>query len=220
MRALLVALLLPVLGCASTVSRLPGEVPTSAGAAKNACESESWLVIAPTLSREVSESGRTSTPRKDGFGLYRVGASRPESIPGLEDEIGASEITQRHAAGVKRNDDKTLLAAGLGVAGLVALGIGSYLFATSFETNQTTAADGSPQESHDINGGRIAAGSILIGAGFGLGIAGIVVSPTAAERAKADQKRYVFTPPEDDPKVVADTVAKHNDGVRDRCQAK
>lgn len=217
MRRLWVALLVPALGCASTVVRLPGELPTQSGNARNACESTEWLVLAPTQSQEVSHSGRSSVARKDGFGVYRVGEDHPEKIPGLAERLGSSPIVERHKAGVERHDQKQLLAAGLGGAGLIALGIGSYLFATSFETKKTTASDGSVDEEQDIDGGRIAGASALIAAGFGLGIAGIIVSPGAGERAKADQSRYVFTPPEDDPEAVKSMVDRHNASVRDRC---
>lgn len=217
MRTLWVALLVPALGCASTVSRLPGELPTEPGHASGACESEGWLTLAPTRSQEVSSSGRSSVSRKDGFGAYRVGEADPEKIPALEESLGSSEIIDRHKAGVKRHDDKQLLAAGLGAAGLVALGVGAYLFASSFDTQKTTKADGTVEEEQKVRGGRMAAGGIVIGAGFGLGIAGIVVSPSAAERARADQARYVFTPPEDDPKTIQGLIGKHNAGVRERC---
>lgn len=218
MRRLWLACFVPALGCASSVTRLPGELPTQSGKAESACESTEWLVLAPTQSREVSHSGRSSVARKDGFGVYRVGEDQPEQIPGLAERLGASPIVDRHAAGVERHDQKQLLAAGLGAAGLVAIGIGSYLFATSFETEQTTAADGTRDEEQKINGGRIAGASGLIAAGFGLGIAGIIVSPSAGERAKADQARYVFTPPEDDPEAVKAMVDRHNAGVRQRCK--
>jgi len=217
MRRLWVALLVPAMGCASTVSRLPGELPTQSGTAKNACESTEWLVLAPTQSQEVSHSGRSSAARKDGFGVYRVGATDPEGIPGLAERLGSSPIIDRHKAGVERHDNKQLLAAGLGAAGLVALGIGSYLFATSFDTKKETASDGTVEDKQDINGGRLGVGSAIVAAGFGLGIAGIVVAPSSAERAKADQARYVFTPPEDDPEAVKGMVSKHNSTVRDRC---
>lgn len=219
MRRLWAALLIPVFGCASTVSRLPGELSTPSGSARNPCESSHWLVLAPTQSQEVTESGRSSKPRTDGFGAYEVGAAHPEKIPGLAERLGSSPIIDRHRAGVERHDQKQLLAGGLGAAGLIALGIGSYLFATSFDTQKKTASDGTVGEEQKINGGRIAGGSLLIAAGFGLGIAGIVVSPNAGERARADQKRYVFTPPEDEPEVIKGMIDDHNREVRDRCAA-
>lgn len=210
-------MLISTLGCASTVGRLPGEMPTASGSAKTPCESTEWLVLAPTESQEVSHSGRSSAARKDGFGVYEVGASHPESIPGLAERLGSSPIIDRHKAGVERHDQKLMLAGGLGAAGVIALGIGSYLFATSFDTKTTTASDGSTEEEQDVKGGRLGGGAALIAAGFGLGIAGIVVSPGSGERARADQARYVFTPPEDDPEAVKSMVARHNSGVRDRC---
>ena len=219
MRGLWVSLVLPLFGCASTVVRLPGDVATPPGPAQGACEATEWLVLAPSQSEAVSGSGRSSEPRKDGLGLYRVGEQHPESIPGLRDELGPSPILDRHAAGVKRHDDELLLAAGLGAAGLVALGIGTWLFATSFDTKTTKNSDGTTEESQDIQGGRLGAGSALIAGGFGFGIAGIIVAPNAAERVKADQARHVFVPPDDDPGEVNALVTKHNQGVRDRCSA-
>jgi len=125
MRGLWVVLVWPALGCAASVSRLPGEVSVPPGPASGACESAEWLVLAPTRREEISESGRTSQPRDDGLGLYRVGERDPQSIPALAEELGPSPILDRHVAGVKRHDDKQLMAAGLGAAGLVALGIGT-----------------------------------------------------------------------------------------------
>lgn len=217
MRKMWAVLLISTLGCASTVGRLPGEMPTSSGDARTPCESTEWLVLAPTESQEVSHSGRSSASRKDGVGIYEVGASHPESIPGLAERLGSSPIIDRHKAGVQRHDQKLMLAGGLGAAGVIALGIGSYFFATSFETKTTKASDGTTEEDQSVNGGRLGGGAALIAAGFGLGIAGIIVSPGTGERARADQSRYVFTPPEDDPEAVKSMVARHNTGVRDRC---
>lgn len=205
------------LGCASTVSRLPGDVSAPPGPPKGECESESWLTIGKTRSQEPIANGRTTTPRDDGLGLYRVGATSPESIPALAEELGPSRLFLHHTEAVKRHDQKKWLAAGLGGAGLIVLGIGSYFFATSFETEKTTASDGSPDEKQKIDGTRIAVGSIMIGTGFGLGIAGLIVNPSATDRARADQKRYVFLPSEDNPEEVKSVVGKHNQRVRASC---
>ena len=62
-------------------------------------------------------------------------------------------------------------------------------------------------------------GGSLIGVGFGLGIAGMIVSPDAGERAKADQAEYVFVPPEDRASDVNTMVDKHNRAARERCKA-
>jgi hypothetical protein len=129
------------------------------------------------------------------------------------------EMMHRHQEGAKRTQSSQIVAAILGGTGLVALGVGSYFFATSFETTKTPQADGSVEESHGIKQGRIALGSTLIGVGFGLGIAGIVVAPSAGERAKADQAEYVFVPPEDNRDQVKTMVDKHNRAARDRCSA-
>jgi hypothetical protein len=207
-----------LLGCATTVQRLPGQVPSASGSANGACESDGWLTLAPTRSQSPTGSGHATTPRDDGVAMYRAGSTSPESIPALTDDLGSSPMLERHRARVERSDQKKWLGAGLGAAGLIALGIGAYLFATSFDTEKTTRADGSTSEEQKIKTGRAVAGGILVGGGFGFGIAGIVVSPNAGERAKADQDRYVFLPPDDDPKEVDALVSRHNQGVRDRCE--
>jgi hypothetical protein len=220
MQGLSACFLVLVVGCASTVSRLPGEpIATSAGPAEGECESHQWLVIAPTRSHEPTESGRALKKRDDGLGLYRVGDDDPESIPGLSNELEAPpEMMHRHVEGAKRTQTDSIVAPILGGVGLVALGVGSYFFATSFETTKTPQADGSVEEGHEIKGGRIALGSALIGAGFGFGIAGIIVAPSAAESAKAEQAEYVFVPPEDSTDQVKSMVEKHNRAARDRCK--
>jgi hypothetical protein len=215
--ALGLSALILTLSCASSVSRLPGEPVTPLGPPRGECETDGWLTIVKTRSQEPTANGRTTQPRDDGLGLYRVGGSDPESIPSLADELGPSPLFLHHTEAVKRHDGKRWLAASLGGAGLIILGIGAYFFATSFETVQTTAADGSRDEKQEIDGTRIAVGSILLGTGFGLGIAGLVVNPSAADRARADQKRYVFLPSEDNPKEVSSVVEKNNRRVRSQC---
>ncbi len=207
-----------VVGCASTVGRLPGDVSAPPGAPQGACESESWLVVGKTRSQEPTGSGRTTEPRDDGLGLYRVGASSPEFIPGLAEELGPSPLLLHHTEPVKRYDQKRWLAAGLGGVGIVALGVGSYFFATSFKTETTTASDGSRDEKQKIEGGRIALGTTLFVVGLGLGVGGLIVNPSATDRARADQQRYVFLPSEDNPEAVKSLVGKHNESVRDRCK--
>jgi len=202
-----------LMGCATTVRRLDGEVTTAAGPARNACERESWLVIAPTHTEQVEPGHKLTTPRNDGIGLYRVGDDAPESIPGLRDELGDPPFVITHAEKVKRHDDKRVLAASLGGAALVALGIGTVLFASSFETQ----GEGTAQEELHIDTGRAVGGGLVFALGFGLGIAGIVVSPSPSERAEADAWRYAFRPPEDDLKEVKGMVEKHNLDLRKRC---
>src|SRR5262245_51637632 len=104
-RGLCACLLIQMLGCATTVSRLPGaELSPSPGPAQGECESKPWLVIAPTRSYEPSESGRSTKKRDDGLGLYRVGDDDPESIPDLAGELQApEEMMHRHQEGAKKN---------------------------------------------------------------------------------------------------------------------
>jgi hypothetical protein len=213
MRAACVALCALTLGCASTVHRLDGEVPTALGPANTLCEKQDWLVIAPTRA-EFGEPGSTRTEKRDdGVGLYRVGGSDPESIPRLRDEFPDSEMLERHAQGVKSHDEKRLLAASLGAAGVIALGVGTLLFVSSFESKR----DRDGEQSQELNSGRAVASGLVFAGGFGLGIAGIAVNPSQVERSRADASRHVFFRPEDEPSEVQDLVVRHNTSVRDRC---
>jgi hypothetical protein len=218
MRAFCAACLLLTVGCANTVTRLDGEIKTSAGPARGPCEQESWLVIAPTRTNIVEPGSKTATPRDDGVGLYRVGSTSPESIPALSDDLDRDPIVLRHERKVRDHDDRRVLAAGLGAAGIIALGIGTALFVSSFETETVTASNGINEEQQNINSGRAVAGGLVFAVGFGLGIAGIVINPTQAQRSEADAWRHVFMPPDDKPEDVKRVVAKHNDGVRERCK--
>src|SRR6188472_244953 len=73
-------------GCATTVHRMDGEFPTSAGVAKTDCEKQDWLVVSPTRAEFVDKHGVKSEQRDDGVSLYRIGESRPVSIPSLADD--------------------------------------------------------------------------------------------------------------------------------------
>jgi hypothetical protein len=218
MRAFCAACLLLSVGCANTVTRLDGEIKTSAGPARGACEQESWLVIAPTRTQIVEPGSKTPTPRDDGVGLYRVGSTSPESIPALSDDLDRDPMVLRHERKVRDHDDRRVLAAGLGAAGIIALGIGTALFISSFETETVTASNGITEEEQNINSGRAVAGGVVFAAGFGLGIAGILINPSQAQRSQADAWRHVFMPPDDKQDDVKQMVAKHNDGVRERCK--
>ncbi|HMJ14944.1 MAG TPA: hypothetical protein VK524_26205 [Polyangiaceae bacterium] len=188
-------------------------MPTAVGPANTLCEKDEWLVMAPTRA-EFSEEGATTTQKRDdGAGLYRVGSSDPESIPALSDEFPDSEMVHRHRSAVKGHDDKRLLAASLGAAGVIALGVGTLLFVSSFETKRSGS-----EESQELNGGRALASGLVFAGGFGLGIAGIAVNPSQAERSRADASRHVFFGPEDDPSQVQDLVVRHNKQVRERCE--
>lgn len=217
MRALCSAVLLFQIGCASTVVRLDGEFETPTGAARSECEKRDWLVVAPTRAEFVDSKGRKSQTRDDGVALYRVGEKRPESIPSLADEMGAdSESFARHGPPVREYDRKTILAGGLGAAGVIAIIAGTILFVSAFET-ETVTTNGQPDEEQKIDGTKAGLGGVLVGVGFGLGIAGIAVNPGQAERSRAEAARYVFLPPEDDREEVIRMTAKYNQAVRDRC---
>ncbi len=204
-------------GCASTVQRLGGDVPTRTGPAQTDCEKETWLVIVPTRYEEVNEDGRTTSPRNDGLGLYRVGGSRPESIPAHARELGDSPLVAEHSAQV-RSYDRQRLASGLfAAAGLVVIGIGTGLFVSAFESRHVIE-DGVPTTRQEVNTTRSIGGAMVGGVGFALGIAGLVISPSHAERAEGEAARYAFQPPTDDRKTVRELVAVHNGRVRDRCR--
>jgi hypothetical protein len=200
-------------GCATTVHRLDGEFPTPVGVAKTDCESQDWLVVAPTRAEFVDKHGLRSQTRDDGVALYRVGASRPVSIPSLSDEMGGGPSFARHAEGVRKHDQKQLVAGSLGVAGALAIAVGTILFVTAFDTASSASGD----QEQTIDGTRAAVGGITVGAGFALGIAGISVNPGQAERSRAEASRYVYFPPEEPKQQVVEMAGSYNQAVRDRC---
>src|SRR5260221_4085969 len=83
MRLSLGQIAIALASCASTVYRTPGEPITPGGTARSACESEDWLVLAPTRA-EVADEGKGTSHPVSGLGLYRVGSDSPESIPSLD----------------------------------------------------------------------------------------------------------------------------------------
>lgn len=199
-------------GCATTVHRLDGEFPTSAGAAKTSCEEKDWLVVSPTRAEFVDKYGVKSQTRDDGVALYRVGASRPESIPSLSDDMGGGPSFARHTEGVKSYDRKQIIAGSLGIAGAIAVTVGTILFISAFET-QTENGD----EQQKINTGPAVGGAISVLGGFGLGIAGISVNPGQAERSRAEAARFVYFPPREPKEDVVEMIGRYNQAVRERC---
>lgn len=200
-------------GCATTVHRMDGEFPTQAGPAKTECEKQDWLVVSPTRAEFVDKHGSKSETRDDGVALYRVGDSKPVSIPSLSDDMGGGPSFARHAEGVKSHDTKQLVAGGMGVASVIAMTVGTILFISAFETVRTATGD----EEQKISGARAAGGGITFGVGFGLGIAGIAVNPGQAERSRAEASRFVYLPPEDPKDDVIEMTGRYNQAVRDRC---
>lgn len=201
-------------GCATTVHRLDGELPTRAGTARTACEERDWLVVAPTRADFVDKQGVKSARRDDGVGLYRVGAARPLSIPSLSDELGGGPSFERHSRAVRSHDTKQVVAGGLGAAGVVAIAVGTILFVNAFGTERQPSGE----EKQVVSGGLAAAGGLTILGGFGLGIAGITVNPGQAERSRAEAARYVYLPPEDPRADVLEMTARYNQAVRERCE--
>jgi hypothetical protein len=200
-------------GCATTVHRMDGEFPTEAGPAKTECEKQDWLVVSPTRAEFVDKNGVKSQTRDDGLSLYRVGESRPVSIPSLSDDMGGGPSFARHAEGVKSHDTKQVVAGGLGVASVIAMTVGTILFVSAFETVRAANGD----EEHKVSAARAAGGGITFGVGFGLGIAGIAVNPGQAERSRAEASRFVYFPPEDPKDDVIQMTGRYNQAVRDRC---
>ena len=192
---------------------MDGEFPTSAGTAKTECEKQDWLVVSPTRAEFVDKHGSKSETRDDGISLYRVGASRPVSIPSLSDDMGGGPSFVRHAEGVRSHDTKQVIAGSLGVAGSIAVAVGTILFVTAFET-QTVNGD----EQQVVNTGRVVGGLVTVLGGFGLGIAGIAVNPGQAERSRAEASRFVYFPPEDPKEDVVEMTGRYNQAVRDRCE--
>lgn len=203
-----------VSGCATTVHRMDGEFPTSAGVAKTECEKQDWLVVSPTRAEFVDKHGVKSETRDDGVSLYRVGASRPVAIPSLADDMGGGPSFVRHADGVRSHDRKQVIAGGLGVAGAIAVAVGTILFISAFDTQRTASGD----EEQTIDAGRAIGGGISVGVGFGLGIAGIAVNPGQAERSRAEASRFVYFPPEEPKDDVVEMTGRYNQAVRDRCE--
>jgi hypothetical protein len=193
---------------------MDGEFPTAAGAAKTECEKQDWLVVSPTRAEFVDKYGVKSQTRDDGVALYRVGNSSPVSIPSLSDDMGGGPSFARHADAVRSHDTKQVVAGGLGVAGTIAVAVGTILFVTAFETQKD--ASGKPEQ--HINAGKAIAGGISVGMGFGLGIAGIAVNPGQAERSRAEAARFVYFPPEDPKSDVLEMTGRYNQAVRDRCE--
>lgn len=207
-------------GCASTVARLDGEFSTPAGRARNACERADWLVVSPTRAEVVEPGAKTATARDDGAAIYRVGDKEPRSIIALGEKLADPPPRyQEHVEQVGKYDTKRIVAAGLGTAGVIAIGVGTALFITAFKSERVQNPDGTIDEEQRIGGGRAAAGGITVGLGLGLGIAGIVVNPNHAERSRAEAARYVFLPPTDPRDSVLGYADRHNQAVRERCES-
>ncbi len=209
MRAVCCGVLFMALGCASTVTRLDGEFPAPIGPAKDACEEADWLVVAPTRVQVAEASGR-SAPRDDGVALYKVGAKHPEPIPALADTMHSDlPSVDEHVQIAHAYDTKTWVAAGLGAAGLIAIGVGVGLFVSSFRT------DASGEQK--INGTEAGVGAAVTLGGFGLGVGGIALNPGQTERSRAEAARYVFLPPKDARDNVVTWTQSYNQAVRARC---
>jgi len=203
-----------IAGCSTTVHRLDGEVPTTAGPARTQCEKRAWLVAAPTRYELVSDDGKSTRARRDGIGLYRVGSDDPVSIPAAADQLGPSPMLESHEDGVRAYDRDRIISTALGGAGILTLALGTVLFETSFETTRSSSGEAEQR----INASRGTWSGIVVGLGFGLSIAGIALSPNQAERTRAETARYVFRPPKESEKDVAALVTTHNEKIRSGCR--
>ena len=116
-----------------------------------------------------------------------------------------------HVDRVSKYDTKTWGAAGLGVAGIIAIGVGTALFVSAFGTDPVT------QKPH-TDGTKAGIGGAFVFGGFGLGIAGVALNPGQAERSRAEAARYAFLPPKDSRENVVTWTQTYNQAVRDRCE--
>lgn len=193
---------------------MDGDFPTAAGVARTECEKQDWLVVSPTRAEFVDKHGVKSESRDDGVALYRIGESRPVSIPSLSDDMGGGPSFARHSDAVRSHDTKQVVAGSLGAAGAIAVAVGTILFVSAFSTQKGANGD----EEQKIDSGRAIGGGISVGLGFGLGIAGISVNPGQAERSRAEASRFVYFPPEEPKADVLEMTGRYNQAVRDRCE--
>ncbi len=201
-------------GCATTVHRMDGDFPTAAGVARTECEKQDWLVVSPTRAEFVDKHGAKSETRDDGVSLYRIGDTRPTSIPSLSDDMGGGPSFVRHSDAVRSHDTKQVVAGGLGAAGAIAVAVGTILFVSAFSTQKSASGD----QEQKISSARAIGGGITVGLGFALGIGGIAVNPGQAERSRAEASRFVYFPPEDPKADVLEMTGRYNQAVRDRCE--
>ncbi len=202
-------------GCSLSVSRLDGKIQTPAGPARTDCEEENWLVLAPTRSILVSNEGTNSEMRRDALGLYPVGGDRPLSITRLERQgLGPSPLLPPHREATRKYDRDRMLSLSLGGTGMVLMGVGAAVFAGAFDTVNV----GGNEEELQIDKGQSTGGAVLMGVGLGLGIAGLALTPSIGERARAESYRYTFAPENDPREEVIALVATHNEQVRALCE--
>ncbi len=205
-------LLFVALGCASSVTRLDGEFPAPIGPARGVCEQAEWLIVAPTRVQFIERRGRHTRARDDGVALYKVGAKFPEPIPPLADSLRPElPSVDQHVAQVRSYEKRAWTAAGLGAAGLIAIGVGTALFASAFKTDPETGKS-------MTDGTQAGVGASLVLGGFGLGIAGLAVNPGQAQRSQAEAARYAFLPPQDSREHVVRWTQSYNQAVRVRCE--
>jgi hypothetical protein len=205
-------------GCATSVQRLGGELPTSAGPPASACERSEWLVVAPTRAELFDRDNKQPLTRDDGVALYRIGEQDPETLSELTPLMATDGPRfARHGELVHDHDQRQVLAGALGVAGVITIVIGTIVFINAFETNETTNEFGMVEEEQRLDGTKAALGGVLAGVGFALGGTGIALTPSHSARAQAEADRYVLFPPIDPSDKVVDAVGHYNQRVRERC---
>lgn len=205
-------------GCATSVHRLGGELPTSAGHPATGCERSEWLVVAPTRAELFDRDNQRPLTRDDGVALYHVGEEDPETLSDLTPMMATDGARfARHGELVHDHDQRQVLAGALGVAGVITIAIGTIVFINAFDTKKTTNEFGAVEEEQSLDGGKAALGGVLAGVGFTLGGAGIALTPSHTARAQAEADRYVLFPPIDPSDKVVDAVGRYNQRVRERC---
>lgn len=198
-------LVVAVTGCATTVHRLGRETQLPAGPARTACEKEDWLVLGESRAQVIEEGERT--PRNvHGLSAFRVGSADPVDITELDP---GQPIVVRKKDEVSSFHVRRYVAMGLGLLGAGSMAIGTGVFVDGFQTD----AAGVQQ----VNGDVVAAGAITVGIGFALGIAGLIVNPSHADRTRANASHYFFDPSQDSRPDVDRLISEHDEWVRQRC---
>jgi hypothetical protein len=197
--------------CSSTVHRAAAPAASTELQAQSLCERRDWLVAAPTFARvTVDSSGREQTVH--GLGVYRVGEEDPLAIPSLPSDPEPPPTQDRKVAELEPHDTRSYVAIGLGVAGTIAMAVGAIVAVSAFESRSTDSGD----ELH-VNKSKLGIGGLTVGLGFGLGITGLVINPSHADRTRASAQRYVFAENEADHASVVAYVEAHNRLVRELC---
>jgi hypothetical protein len=96
---------------------------------------------------------------------------------------------------------------------MVLMAVGSVVLATSFKPETLPNGD----EEQLVDEGKAVGGAFMMGIGLGVGIAGLALTPSQGERARAESYRYTFVPENDPPDEVEALDARYNEQVRAPC---